>query len=97
MLNHYINCSAPPDQLVKQGSRLTYMFLVKNKLRFIDSLSFFQCSLAKLSKTFNIETVKGYFPHYFNTKENQNYIGDIPDYDYFGAGNMTKEGKQAFH
>ena len=37
------------------------------------------------------ETVKGYFPHHFNTPENQNYIGYIPEMKHFGANAMKVE------
>jgi hypothetical protein len=67
------------------------MYLKKLHLRFIDSLSFFLCPLAKLSETFEIDTVKGHFPHKFNTAENQNYIGKIPSEEMFYAKNMKPE------
>ena len=36
--------------------------------------------LSKFSKCFNLtELKKGYFPHKFNTLENQDYIGKYPD------------------
>ena len=63
----------------------------KKQLRFIDTLQFFQQPLADLSSTYNIDIEKGYFPHYFNTRENQNYIGDIPIVDQFGINKMTSE------
>ena len=40
--------------------------------------------LAALSETFNINTLKGYFPHKFNTLENQKYKGPIPAREYYG-------------
>jgi hypothetical protein len=72
------------------------MYYRKNNIRFIDSLSFFLCPLSKLSETFNIDTVKGYFPHKFNIPENQNYIGKIPDEKYYGSNNMKPEDKVKF-
>jgi hypothetical protein len=50
----------------------------------IDSLNFFNEPLASLPKTFGIQnSVKGYFPHGFNTKENEDYVGEIPDIKYY--------------
>ena len=46
-----------------------------------DSLNFFQTGLAKLPKTFGLNQLKkpkGYFPHLFNVRENENYVGPIP-------------------
>jgi len=34
------------------------------------------------------EEAKGFFPHHFNTEENQNYIGVIPDKKYYSPDNM---------
>jgi G:T-mismatch repair DNA endonuclease (very short patch repair protein) len=59
-----------------------------NNLNVIDSLNFFISSLAALSKTYDIDTVKGYFPHCFNRPENQHYVGPIPSEEEFGARNM---------
>jgi hypothetical protein len=61
------------------------MTFKKIKLRFIDSLHFFLEPLKNLSKTYSIESVKGHFPHHFNTPENQNYIGVMPSEDMFGV------------
>ena len=41
--------------------------------------------LKKLSETYKIDTLKGHFPHPFNTRQNQNYIGRIPSESMFGA------------
>ena len=65
------------------------MMLRKNNLRLIDSLSFFICPLAALGEPFNTKTLKRYFPHKFNTLENQNYKGPIPAREYYGPDNMT--------
>jgi hypothetical protein len=79
----------PPSKLVRQGSKIMYMSFKKFKLRFIDTLNFFLEPLKNLSSTYKIDTLKGFFPHHFNTKENQNYVGQIPDENMFGVNNMT--------
>ena len=66
-------------------------------LRFIDSLNFFQESLKKLSKSYDIDTVKGDFPHHFNTRENQNYVGPIPEARMFGDYNKGQSDYDDFH
>ena len=81
-----------PSMIIRQGSRITYMHFKKFNIRFVDTLNFFNEGLRKLPAIFGIkETVKGYFPHHFNTVENQNYIGVIPDIKYFGDNNMKVE------
>lgn len=56
------------------------------RLKIIDSHNFISAPLATFPKTFGLnELKKGYFPHYFNTKENKNYIGPLPDKKYYGT------------
>ena len=68
----------------------TYMTFSKYQIRFIDSYLFMVEPLKNLSDTYNIDTLKGYFPHHFNINENQNYIGEIPSAENFGVKNPTK-------
>ena len=69
-----------------------YMQIKAYKIRFIDSLNFIQDHLSAFPKTFGLtEMKKGYFPHYFNTPENQNYIGAIPDKKYYAPDQMTTD------
>ena len=42
------------------------------------------------------ELCKGYFPHLFNKEENQNYIGPIPDVDYYSPKTMKPDAREAF-
>jgi hypothetical protein len=46
--------------------------------------------------TFYAIVDKGYFPHFFNTTENQNYIGKIPDTKYHGVNSMKIKERQVF-
>ena len=39
--------------------------------------------LANLPSRFNLEEGKGFFPHKFNTRQNQNYVGAPPEEEYF--------------
>jgi hypothetical protein len=80
-----------PDTYIRQGSKIAYMTFRKCKIRFVDTLNFFQCRLKDLSKTYSIDTLKGHFPHHFNTPENQNYIGCIPAEEHFGTFTMSPD------
>ena len=67
-----------------------------DRIRFIDSLSFFQMPLSAFPKTFGLtELIKGYFPHKFNLPEHQNHVGIVPALDYYMPETMSPEGKQA--
>ena len=61
------------NQTVKQLRNGCKLLEVKrDRIRFIDSLSFFQMPLSAFPKTFGlIELKKSYFPHKFNIPENQ--------------------------
>ena len=50
---------------------------------FLDSSCYIQGKLRAFTETFDIETVKGYFPHDFNVSKNLDYVGVIPDKKYF--------------
>jgi len=66
-------------------------------LTFKDSLCFLSYSLAAFPKTFDLtELKKGYFPHQFNTPENQDYRGRIPDKEFYDPENMKEKEKKAF-
>ena len=78
-----------PSKYIRQGNRIMYMDFKKYHIRFIDSLHFFLEPLKNLSKTYNIDTVKGFFPHFFNKPENQNYIGSVPAEEMYGSKNLT--------
>ena len=66
-------------------------------IRFIDSFSFIPLPLRDFPKTFGLEEMaKGYFPHYFNTDENQDYEGKYPDKNYYGYKEMTIKDKEVF-
>ena len=67
------------------------------KIKFIDSLNFIPMALAKFPKTFDQdELCKGYFPHFFNKDENQDYVGPIPCQDDYGVNYMKPEAREKF-
>ena len=80
-----------PSKYIRQGSRIMYMEFAKYHIRFVDSYHFFLEPLKSPSKTYNIDTLKGFFPHFFNRPENQDYIGTVPSQEMFGASNLTSK------
>ncbi|GBN04848.1 hypothetical protein AVEN_1929-1 [Araneus ventricosus] len=82
---------------IYQGNKLMYMQSSDYNIRFIDSFNFTLIPLRNFPKTFGLrELAKGYFPHLFNTKSNQNYIGKYPDKCYYGYDSMTGEQRKTF-
>ena len=63
-------------------------------IRFFDLLNFVPMKVANFSKTFGIEELsKGHFPHLFNTKGNDNYVGPIPPLPYYNPNRMNPKDK----
>ena len=53
--------------------------------------------LANFPKTFGIdELAKGYFPHLFNKKENETYVGPIPPSPYYNPNGMSPNEREKF-
>ena len=67
------------------------------RIKFIDSLNFIPMALAKFPKTFGQdELCKGYFPHFFNKDENQEYVGPIPCQDDYGVNYKKPAEREKF-
>ena len=69
------------------GKKLILM--KKEHTKFIDSMCFLRFPLRKLSGAFGLTAMKGWYRHYFNTEENLNYVGSIPDTSYYGIDEMS--------
>jgi hypothetical protein len=65
-------------------------------LLFHDSVSFIPCPLRKLPEAFGLSSSKSWYPHYFNTEENLDYVGDMPDVSYYGADEMGDSERKDF-
>ena len=84
--------------IIQNGEKIMLVEVKKDyNIRFVDSLSFIPIPLREFPKTFGLdELAKGYFPHYFNNDENQNYIGKYPDKSYYGYSEFNKADKINF-
>lgn len=77
---------------IYNGTKIMYMAIKAYNIRFIDSINFVNDALEKLPGTFGLkELKKGYFPHLFNTPENQTYVGPIPAKYYYDPDHMKPE------
>lgn len=48
-------------------------------LKFLDSYNYLPFALSKMPSAFGFQELKkGYFPHFFNTDQNQQYVGPYP-------------------
>lgn len=77
-------------KIIMTGSKIMSMS-VGNKIKFLDSINYFHMALSKLPAAYGFENklLKGTFPHLFNTRENQDYEGPIPDKHYFSPDSMS--------
>ncbi|CAG2243698.1 unnamed protein product [Mytilus edulis] len=97
LIDWLIKNSIRPD-VIFNGSKIMYMAINRGlNIRVLDSLNFLPMKLSKIPKAFGLkELKKGYFPHFFNTMENQNYIGPYPDSTYYGCDYMSKDDRSDF-
>ena len=79
------------------GQKIMYMSVKELNIRFVDSLSFLTMPLKAFPKTFGEkELKKGFFPHWFNTKENWDYVGDMPDAEEFRYNSFKEKDRNEF-
>ena len=76
--------------------RVKIMCMNLEHLVFLDSLSFLPYALRKLPQAFGLSASKSWYPHYFNTRENLNYVGPISDMAYYGVDEMREEERKEF-
>ena len=79
------------DQLTVGAKVLSFK---SGPLKFIHSLCFLPMPLASFPSTFNLtELKKGFFPHLFNTRDHQQYVGRIPDLEFYDPDGMMAKKK----
>jgi len=84
ILNRAIKLKWKPE-LITNGLKIISMKM--EHLVFLDSVSFLPCALRKLPDAFGLQASKLWYPHYFNTEGNLDYVGPMPDI-YYGADEM---------
>ena len=76
---------------------LNIILLKHAGVQIIDSHNFIPMALARFPATFDLrELKKGYFPHFFNTEENEDYVGPLPEVDHYGPGSMSPKARGQF-
>jgi hypothetical protein len=72
--------------------------IIKNGLKIMcmrmEHLVFLYCLLylvflAQVPRSIRSDSLQILVPHYFNTEENLDYVGSIPDFTYYGASEMS--------
>ena len=65
-----------------EGTKILSMSV--ENLQFLDWLNFMPMSLKSMPKSFDLSHKKGYFPHFFNTAKNLDYVGPYSETKYYG-------------
>ncbi|KAK2834690.1 hypothetical protein Q7C36_015391 [Tachysurus vachellii] len=96
LLNHLVKEGINP-KIIAQGGKILCFTDTDFNQKYIDSLSFLPMKLSNLPKAMGFsEKKKGYFPHFWNTDENQNYVGPYPDPRFYGVDNMMSKDREDF-
>ena len=96
LLEYLIDHSIRPEKINYNGSKIMYMSVERGlHMQVIDSLNFLPMKLSKLPEAFGLEELKkGWCPHHFNTRENQNYLGPYLEAKYYSHNFMGEEERQ---
>ena len=85
-----------PDQIVN-GAKILSLSIHDGEIVFKDSLCFFQMPSSAFPKAFGLtEHKKGLFPHFFNTPDQQDYVGPLPDKHYYDPQDISIERANEF-
>ena len=96
ILKTFLENGITPEVICK-GMKLLEIRVSEFDLRFIDSFNFLPMGLAKLPAAFGMDCQKGYFPHFFNRPENQDYIGPYPQPQFYGVSQMSTTQRSSFY
>lgn len=79
------------DNIIYNGTKVMHIHVAKKfNITFMNSLNCIAMKLSNIPDTFGFEEVqKGYFPHLFNRKEIQSYVGSYPSAQFYGHDYMT--------
>ena len=99
LIHHHLtkHYNERPSQIILAGQKIMYMEI--KSVKFIDSCNHFACKLEDVPKTFGLDETqfkKGFYPYKFNTKENWNYEGEMPDIKYFDPCSMKTNKRMEF-
>jgi len=83
-------------RMILNGTKIVVMTIERTK--FIDSVNYIPMRLSNLPKTFELRDTssKSTFSHLFNTRENQTYIGPLPEARYYSPGQMKSVDREQF-
>jgi len=81
-------------ELIKKGLKI--ISIKMEHFLFLECVSFLPWELRKLPEGFGLHTTKSWYPNYFNTEENLNYVEPMPDISYYGVDEMSRGERKKF-
>ena len=99
ILDQMLSKGLAPKDIIYSGSKIMYMTVTAHQnLRFLDSVNFLPMPLSRLPKSFGLtEVKKGFFPHLFNTPENENVVlSHLPETHFYSPNTMSKGRRAEF-
>uniref|UniRef100_A0ABD2WZ65 DNA-directed DNA polymerase n=1 Tax=Trichogramma kaykai TaxID=54128 RepID=A0ABD2WZ65_9HYME len=89
------NSNRPPNAILNGHNIILLQY---GRTIFIDSLNYFHMKLSALPRAFGLpeSKKKGYFPHFFNTLENKEYVGPMPAASFYGLDAMSTSEREKF-
>ena len=97
-IRKYLHQNRTVSEIISQGLKKLSITIDKYKIKLIDSLSFLNTRLANLPKMFGLQELKkGYYPHLWNTKDNDKMVLDIlPDIKYCNCESIKDDERCTF-
>jgi hypothetical protein len=93
VLNRIIQLKWTPD-LIMNGMKI--MCVKVEGMTWLGSLNYIGMPLRKLPEAFGLASVKSWYPYLFNTAENMNYLGPMPDVTFYGLDQMSHSERKDF-
>jgi hypothetical protein len=93
LLKRFLELGWRPD-LIMDGTKILSMKV--EHLVFIYSLNYINMALKSIPKLFDVTCKKGFYPHFYNTHANLDYVGLYPDAEYYGADYMSEGERTQF-
>ena len=84
-----------PPKLILNGQKIVCMTM--EHMTFLDSISFLPMALRKLPEAFRLTACKSWYPHYFNTQSNLDFIRPIPGIEQYGFDQMSESERKEWY
>ena len=94
VLNRLVTMKLLPELLIMNGQKI--ICLKVENVTWLDSLNYLAMPLRKLSEALGLKAQKPWYPHLFNTTENINYVGPVPDVSYYDIDQIHGSERKEF-